>query len=124
MRVALICIDKPDALQVRLDNRAAHLAHIDASGVVELAGPFLDQQGRMTGSLIVLNVEGMAEAEAWAAADPTSAGRKMKEARSRRQRRLHVATGFFTNRFSRNTSLARRMSLNRRAITLRRFCAG
>ena len=70
MRVALICIDKPDALQVRLDNRAAHLAHIDASGVVELAGPFLDQQGRMTGSLIVLNVEGMAEAEAWAAADP------------------------------------------------------
>ena len=70
MRVALICIDKTDALQVRLDNRAAHLAHIDASGVVELAGPFLDQQGRMTGSLIVLNVEGMAEAEAWAAADP------------------------------------------------------
>lgn len=70
MRIALICIDKPGAVQIRLDNRAAHLAHINASGVVELAGPFLDQQGQMTGSLIVLNVDGMAEAEAWAAADP------------------------------------------------------
>ncbi len=70
MRVALICIDKPGAVQIRLDNRAAHLGHIEVSGVVELAGPFLDQQGRMTGSLIILNVEEMAEAEAWAAADP------------------------------------------------------
>jgi uncharacterized protein len=70
MRVALICRDKPDAQQVRLDNRAAHLAHIEASGVVELAGPFLDTDGRMTGSLIVLNVETLAQAQAWADADP------------------------------------------------------
>jgi uncharacterized protein len=70
MRVALICTDKPDALQTRMDNRAAHLAHIEATGVVELAGPFLDAKGQMTGSLIVLNVTSMAEAEAWAIADP------------------------------------------------------
>jgi uncharacterized protein len=70
MRVALICQDKPDALQTRLDNRAAHLAHIEASGIVEMAGPFLDTEGKMTGSLVVLTVETMAEAEAWAAADP------------------------------------------------------
>ena len=38
MRIALICIDKPDALQTRADNRAAHLAHIAATGVVEMAG--------------------------------------------------------------------------------------
>ncbi len=69
MRVALICTDKPDHLQVRLDNRAAHLAHIEASGVVEMAGPFLNG-GAMTGSLVVLNVETLAEAQAWAAADP------------------------------------------------------
>ena len=37
MRVAIICIDKPDALQTRLDNRTAHLAHIAATGVVEMA---------------------------------------------------------------------------------------
>lgn len=70
MRVALVCTDKPGALQTRLDNRAAHLAHIEASGVVEMAGPFLDAAGQMCGSLVILNVETLAEAEAWAAADP------------------------------------------------------
>ena len=69
MRVALICTDKPGHLQVRLDNRAAHLAHIEASGVVEMAGPFLND-GAMTGSLVVLNVETLAQAQAWADADP------------------------------------------------------
>ena len=70
MRVALICIDKPDAVQIRLDTRAAHLAHIAATGVVEMAGPFLNSEGRMTGSLIILDVETLADARAWATSDP------------------------------------------------------
>lgn len=70
MRAALICLDKPGHLQTRLDNRAAHLAHIEASGVVEMAGPLLDETGAMIGSLIVLDVETMTEARAWAEADP------------------------------------------------------
>lgn len=69
MRVALICIDKPGHLAVRQENRAAHLAHIEASGVVEMAGPFLDG-GAMCGSLVVLNVETLEAAREWAAADP------------------------------------------------------
>lgn len=69
MRVALICKDKPGHLQTRLDNRAAHLAHIEASGVVEMAGPFLSD-GQMTGSLVILNVDTLADAQAWADADP------------------------------------------------------
>lgn len=69
MRVALICIDKTGALQTRLDNRAAHLAHIESSGVVEMAGPFL-QDGAMVGSLIVLDVADIAAAQDWAANDP------------------------------------------------------
>jgi uncharacterized protein YciI len=69
MRVALICIDKTGALQTRLDNRAAHLAHIESSGVVEMAGPFL-QDGAMVGSLIVLDVPDLAAAQDWAANDP------------------------------------------------------
>jgi hypothetical protein len=69
MRVALICKDKPGHLQTRLDNRTAHLAHIEASGVVEMAGPFLSD-GQMTGSLVILNVETLADAQAWADADP------------------------------------------------------
>jgi uncharacterized protein YciI len=70
MRVTLICIDRPGALQTRIDNRPAHLAHIESSGVVEMAGPFLDAEGAMCGSLIVLDVPGMDAARAWAAADP------------------------------------------------------
>ena len=70
MRVALICHDKDAALQVRLDNRAAHLAHIAATGVVEMAGPFLNGEGAMTGSLIVLEVDSLQAAQNWAAADP------------------------------------------------------
>jgi uncharacterized protein len=69
MRVALICIDKAGALQLRLDNRAAHLDYIAATGVVEMAGPFLDG-GAMVGSLVVLNVDDLAAAQAWAAGDP------------------------------------------------------
>lgn len=72
MRVALICIDKPGALQTRLDNRAAHLAHIAATGVVEMAGPFLNPEGQMTGSLIILNVDSLADAQNWAVLDPYS----------------------------------------------------
>lgn len=70
MRVALICQDKPGALQTRLDNRAAHLAHIKDTGVVEMAGPFLNAEGQMSGSLLVLEVENLGQAQAWADADP------------------------------------------------------
>lgn len=72
MRVALICIDKPDALQIRLDRRAAHLAHIAETGIVEMAGPFLNAEGQMNGSLIILTVETLADAQNWAMLDPYS----------------------------------------------------
>ncbi|MBI1171069.1 YciI family protein [bacterium] len=70
MKVALICIDKPNALDIRTANRGAHLEHLNGSGVVDLAGPFLDEAGAMCGSLIILSVGSMAEAQAWAANDP------------------------------------------------------
>ncbi len=70
MRFALICTDKADHLEVRKANRDAHLAHIASSGVVEMAGPFLNDKGEMSGSLVILEVGSKAEAEAWAAADP------------------------------------------------------
>jgi len=70
MLVALIAIDKPSALQTRLDNRDAHLAYVAETGVIETAGPFLDTVGRMTGSLVILNVNSMEEAEIWAQNDP------------------------------------------------------
>jgi uncharacterized protein YciI len=70
MRFALMTKDKPGALQTRLDNREAHLAYIADTGVVEMAGPVLDDEGQMCGSLIVLEVEDMAAAQAWAENDP------------------------------------------------------
>jgi len=70
MRFALMTKDKPGALQTRMDNRAAHLDYVAETGVVELAGPFLDHDGQMCGSLIVLEVPDMAAAEDWAANDP------------------------------------------------------
>lgn len=70
MRVALMTKDKSGALQTRLDNRDAHLAYIKETCVVEMAGPFLDADGTMCGSLIVLDVSDMAAAQAWADNDP------------------------------------------------------
>jgi uncharacterized protein YciI len=74
MRYALICLDKPNALQTRVENRAAHLAYIQDTGVVEQAGPFIDAAGQMCGSLLILGVGSKAEAEAWAANDPYAKG--------------------------------------------------
>lgn len=71
MLYAIICLDKPGALQTRLDNREAHLAHIEgAAGAIVQAGPFLDAQEKMVGSLLIYEAEDIAAAEAWAAEDP------------------------------------------------------
>lgn len=69
MFVALIAKDKPSALEVRKANREAHVAYLKETGVAQ-AGPFLDSNGDMCGSLVILNVESIAEAQAWADNDP------------------------------------------------------
>lgn len=69
MRFAVICRDKPGHLQTRLDNRAAHLAYIEATGIVEMAGPLIEA-GQMAGSLIILSCDAPEAAAAWVAADP------------------------------------------------------
>lgn len=72
MLFAVICRDKPGHLQTRLDTRAAHLAYIEATGIVKMAGPFLEA-GQMCGSLVIVEAEDLAAAEAWAAGDPYAA---------------------------------------------------
>lgn len=72
MLYAVICKDKPGALQTRLDTRAAHLAYIEATGIVKMAGPFLEE-GQMCGSLVILDCESLDAAQAWAAGDPYAA---------------------------------------------------
>lgn len=70
MLVALIAKDKPGALPIRQENRPAHVAYLKSNAVVQQAGPLLDADGEMAGSLIILEVADMAEAEAWVAGDP------------------------------------------------------
>ena len=73
MLIAIICLDKPGALEIRKANRDAHLVHIKgAEGAIVQAGPFLDAEGEMCGSLLIYQGD-LAGAEAWAAADPYAA---------------------------------------------------
>lgn len=70
MRFALICTDKPGHLEVRIANREAHLAWLGQSAGVEMAGPFLDADSNMTGSMLIIEAADLAAARAWADADP------------------------------------------------------
>ncbi|HEY1750369.1 MAG TPA: YciI family protein [Caulobacteraceae bacterium] len=68
----LVCIDKPDALALRLATREAHFAYANSlpAGFIRLGGPFLDQRGDMAGSLIVIDAEDLTAAEAFSHNDP------------------------------------------------------
>ena len=71
MLYALICTDKPGALDVRKANRDDHLAFLSAMGdKLKAAGPFLDDDGGMTGSLVVIEAENRDEALAVSQEDP------------------------------------------------------
>lgn len=67
----LTCIDKPGALQVRMGAREAHLTYVrERLSQVKLGGPFLDENGDMAGSLMILDAPDRAAAEAFSASDP------------------------------------------------------
>lgn len=70
MLVCLMAHDKPGALEVRKANRDAHLAYIDTTGCVSIAGPIKNESNEMCGSMIILDVPDMAAAQAWADGDP------------------------------------------------------
>jgi hypothetical protein len=72
MAFAIVCRDKPDHAAVRADNRPAHLDHLNAhKDRILAAGPLLSDDGeRPVGSLLLMDFETAAEAEAFAAADP------------------------------------------------------
>jgi uncharacterized protein len=69
MLYAVFARDKPGQLQLRMENRAAHLAYIEATGIVHMAGPLIEG-GQMCGSLIVLEAESVDAARDWVTGDP------------------------------------------------------
>ncbi len=64
-------LDKPGSLQVRLDNRPAHKEYVAAiAHRLAFAGPLLDEQGAMTGSVIVIEFEDRQALLQWLAGEP------------------------------------------------------
>jgi uncharacterized protein len=71
MLFALICTDKPGSVELRMKVRPDHLAFLESLGsAVKGAGPFTDDAGSPTGSLILVEAEDRAAADAMAARDP------------------------------------------------------
>ena len=72
MLFAVICKDKPDSLDLRLANRPDHVEFLKGLGEnLKLAGPFTSEDGDgMDGSLLIVEAESQAAAEAMVSDDP------------------------------------------------------
>ena len=67
----ILCKDRPGYLQTRLDNRDAHLAVVNALGDrLFAAGPLLNDQDEMVGSVLIIDFDSDDAAAAFCAADP------------------------------------------------------
>ena len=54
MLYCLICQDKENAIETRMQNREDHLKYVAETNVVKYAGPLLSEKDTMIGSLIVI----------------------------------------------------------------------
>ena len=71
MLFAVINTDRPGSLDLRLATRQAHLAYLESQAArIVSGGAMLDAAGQPAGSLLVIEAEDRAAAEAFAAADP------------------------------------------------------
>ena len=71
MHYVILSKDKPDAFDLRAETRPAHLDYLKTQDAILLAaGPFLDDQDRMIGSLFIVDVADEAAAKAFADGDP------------------------------------------------------
>ena len=58
MLYVLICTDKPDAGELRQMVRPEHVAYLNSLGTqLKAAGPFTDEDGKPTGSLVIVEAE-------------------------------------------------------------------
>ena len=71
MLYAMICNDKPNCTELRSMVRTEHLAYLASLGdAMKFAGPFVDEAGSPTGSLVMIEAESSAAAAQIAALDP------------------------------------------------------
>lgn len=73
MLFALICTDKPHSVDLRMSVRPDHLKYLESLGTaLKAAGPFTDEEGKPTGSLVIVEADSRAAAAAIAGNDPYS----------------------------------------------------
>ena len=71
MLFVVLCEDKPGALDVRMENRPKHVDFLKGLGsTLKLAGPFLGEDDKPVGSMLVVDAESADGAKAIAAEDP------------------------------------------------------
>lgn len=71
MLFAVICMDRPESLDLRLASRPVHLAYLTMyAHCIRQSGPMLDTDGRPCGTLLLIDVADRAAAEGFAATDP------------------------------------------------------
>ena len=71
MLFALICTDKPNSLELRQKSRPDHLKFLESlGGNLKAAGPFTNDEGSPTGSLVIIEAENRAAISAIAGRDP------------------------------------------------------
>jgi uncharacterized protein YciI len=70
MLFVVTAIDKKDSLALRLSVREAHFAFAKETARIQLGGPFLDANGEMCGSLMIVEAPDLETAKAWHASDP------------------------------------------------------
>ena len=75
MLFVITALDRENSRELRMATRPAHFEYAQASGAVRLGGPFLDANGEMNGSLIIIDAPDLAAAREWQRNDPyTKAG--------------------------------------------------
>lgn len=68
----IVCIDKPNSLDLRMATREAHLAYAKINEYVQIrvGGPFLSAEGTMNGSLLIVEADDPAKVDAFVKDDP------------------------------------------------------
>jgi len=71
MLFVLICTDKPNSLELRQQLRPDHLKFLESLGSsLKAAGPFTDDEGKPTGSLVIIEAQNRVAATDIAGRDP------------------------------------------------------
>ena len=87
MLYTIICNDKKDHLHVRLDIRPKHLDYLKSLGkTLKFAGPFLDDNEKPNGTLIVVEAKSLEEAKSFAENDPYAKAGLFSDMKIRRWR--------------------------------------